>query len=417
MLRRKKLLRRVFGVVALVALLGSIILAGFASTANAAPPALSLNVKSAVLLDYATGQILYEKDADLPIPPASLTKLMTLHLAYKKIAEGAIKKEDKVRISERAWAATMPGSSVMFLEPGQNVTVGEIMKGIAIPSGNDASVAMAEHISGSVDAFVALMNKEAQDLGFKTMRFTDPAGLNPTNVVTAREFAEFARRYIQFHPEALAELHSVVEFTYPMPQNLAPDKQGEKPVTQYNRNTLLGNLEGVDGLKTGFIDESGYNIAVTAKRGDTRWVAVLLGAPGRTEAEGSRNRADAATAVLQWGFANFTTAKPDMPEIKPVRVWKGAANQIGLETDRPVLLTVAKGQETKLIPTVHQETSVTAPVKKGDKLGELIYSADGKEVAKFSLLAADDVKQGGFFKRLWDSIRLTVSGWFNRAKK
>jgi D-alanyl-D-alanine carboxypeptidase (penicillin-binding protein 5/6) len=403
--------------VALIALLGSIILAGFAATANAEPPPLTLNVKAAVLLDFATGQTLYEKDADLPIPPASLTKLMTLHLAYKKIAEGAIKKEDKVRISERAWAATMPGSSVMFLEPGQIVTVGEIMKGIAIPSGNDASIAIAEHISGSVDAFVALMNKEAQDLGFKTMRFTDPAGLNPTNVVTAREFAEFARRYIQMHPEALADLHSVIEFTYPMPANLPADKQGEKPVTQYNRNTLLGNLEGVDGLKTGFIDESGYNIALTAKRGETRWVAVILGAPGKTEAEGSRNRAEAGTAVLQWGFANFTTAKPDVPEIKPVRVWKGAANQIGLETDRPVLLTVAKGQETKLIPTVHQETSVTAPVKKGDKLGELIYSADGKEVAKFSLLAADDVKQGGFFKRLWDTIRLTVSGWFNRAKK
>ncbi|HWI51853.1 MAG TPA: D-alanyl-D-alanine carboxypeptidase family protein, partial [Symbiobacteriaceae bacterium] len=369
-----------------------------------------------VLLDFATGQTLFEKDADLPIPPASLTKLMTLHLAYKKIAEGAIKKEDRINISERAWAAKMIGSSVMFLEPGQIVTVGEIMKGIAIPSGNDAAVAIAEHISGSVDAFVALMNKEAQEMGYKTMKFTDPAGLNPTNMVTAREFADFARRYVQMHPEALTELHSVSEFTYPLPQNLPADKKGTPPVKQYNRNTLLGNIEGVDGLKTGFIEESGYNIALTAKRGETRLVSVILGAPGKTEFEGSRNRAEAGAAILQWGFSNFTTAKPAMPAIKTVRVWKGAANEVALEPDRPVLLTVAKGQETKLIPTVHQEESVTAPVKKGDKLGELIYSADGKEVAKFNLLASHEVKQGGFFKRLWDTIRLTVTGWFNRKK-
>ncbi|HWI64175.1 MAG TPA: D-alanyl-D-alanine carboxypeptidase family protein [Symbiobacteriaceae bacterium] len=413
---RRKLLRRLFGVVALIAILIPILLIGFSAIAKAEPPPLTLNVKSAILLDFATGQVLYTKDADAPIPPASLTKLMTLHLAYKKIAEGAIKKEDKVRISERAWAAKMLGSSVMFLEPGQNVTVGEIMKGIAIPSGNDASNAIAEHISGSIDAFVSLMNKEAQDMGFTTMKFTDPAGLNPTNIVTAREFAEFARRYVAMHPEALPELHSVVEFTYPLPVNLPADKKGTPSVTQYNRNTLLGNIEGVDGLKTGFIEESGYNIALTAKRGETRLVAVILGAPGKNDVEGSRNRAEAGSAILQWGFANFTTAKPAVPTIAPVRVWKGAANEVALEPDRPVLLTVAKGQETKLIPTVHQEASVTAPVKKGDKLGELIYSADGKEIAKFNLLAKEEIKQGNFFKRLWDTIRLTVTGWFNRKK-
>jgi len=412
---RRKQLRRILGVLALIAIVSSL-LVGFTTTAKAAPPELTLNVKSAILLDYATGQTLYTKDADLPIPPASLTKLMTLHLAYKKIAEGAIKKEDKVNIQREAWAATMPGSSVMFLEPGQIVTVGEIMKGIAIPSGNDASVAIAQHIAGSVDAFVALMNKEAQEMGFKSLRFADPAGLSPNNMVTAREFAEFARLYVQMHPEALTDLHSVIEFTYPLPENLPADKKGTPSVKQYNRNTLLGNIEGVDGLKTGFIEESGYNIALTAKRGETRLVAVILGAPGKTEAEGSRNRAEAGAAILQWGFANFTTAKPAVPELKTVRVWKGAANEVALEPDRPVLLTVAKGQETKLIPTVHQEESVTAPVKKGDKLGELIYSADGKEVAKFNLLASQDIKQGGFFKRLWDTIRLTVSGWFNRKK-
>jgi serine-type D-Ala-D-Ala carboxypeptidase (penicillin-binding protein 5/6) len=412
--RHSKTLRRVIGVIALIAMFSSILLMGLAATVKAAPPEMQLQVKSAILLDYATGQTLFEQNADQEIPPASLTKLMTLHLAYKKIAEGAMKKEDKVQIRPEAWAAKMPGSSVMFLEPGQIVTVGEIMKGIAIPSGNDASVAMAQHIAGSIDAFVDLMNKEAQAMGFTKMRFADPAGLSPNNSVTAREFVEFARRYIELHPESLAELHSVEEYTYPSPANLTPDKKDTPPVRQYNRNTLLGVVEGVDGLKTGFIEESGYNIALTAKRGDMRLVGVILGAPGNSDVEGSRNRAEAGTAMLQWGFQNFATVKPDLPEIKPVRVYKGAEPQVTLATAKPVYITVARGLESKLTATVHQEESIIAPVKAGDKLGEIIFAADGQEVTKVPLIAETDVAQGGFFKRLWDTIRLTVMGWFKK---
>lgn len=414
MLHRKSL--RHTAVLTLIALLGSLLIGLVPAPALAAPPTLQLDAKSAILIDFATGQVLFEQNADASIAPASLTKLMTLHLAYKKIAAGEMKKEDLVQIRREAWAATMPGSSVMFLEPGQIVTVGEIMKGIAIPSGNDASVAIAQHIAGSVNAFVEMMNKEAQEMGFTTLHFADPAGLSPENKVTAREFAAFARRYVEMHPEALSELHSVEEFTYPLPQNLPPDKQDTPSVTQYNRNTLLGEVEGVDGLKTGFIDESGYNICLTAKRGDMRLVGVILGVPGATEAEGSARRAQAGTDMLQWGFQNFVTIKPELPAISTVRVWKGAANQVALEPERPVQLTVARGAENSLTSTVHQETSVMAPVTKGQKLGELIFAADGKEVAKFELRAAADVKQGGFFKRLWDTIRLTVAGWFTRRK-
>jgi D-alanyl-D-alanine carboxypeptidase (penicillin-binding protein 5/6) len=415
-LHRKKSLRRRIGVIALIAMLGSLLVGLIAAMpVKAAAPPLTLAAKSAILLDSATGQILFEQDADTPIPPASLTKLMTLHLVYNKIAAGQLKKTDKVNIGTDAWAAKMPGSSVMFLEPGQNVTVGELMKGLAIPSGNDAAIALADHVGGNVDAFVAMMNKEAQDLGFKTMHFADPAGLSPQNVVTAREYAQFARMYIQMHPEALTELHSVTSFSYPQPQNLAPGKT-DKPVTQPNRNSLLGVLEGVDGLKTGFIDESGYNIAVTAKRGDMRLIGVILGVPGRDEVEGSAKRAAAATSLLTWGYQNFITVKPPMPAITPIRVWKGAVSEATPVPDREVYLTVAKGQETKLTSTVHEETSVIAPVKKGDKLGELIFAADGQQVAKFDLVAPADVKQGGIVKRLWDSIRLTVSGWFTKKK-
>lgn len=408
-------LRR-YGVLTLIALFCTSLVALTAAPAQAAPPPLQLEAKSAILMDYETGQVLFEQNPDAAIPPASLTKLMTLHIAYKKIAEGTLKRDDKVTIRPEAWAAKMPGSSVMFLEPGQIVTVDEIMKGIAIPSGNDASVAIAQHIAGTVDSFVALMNKEAQDMGYKSMTFADPAGLSPKNVVSAREFADFARKYVLLHPEALQELHSVKEFTYPQKHNIELGKPFRPTDPQYNRNTLLWNYEGVDGLKTGFIDESGYNIALTAKKGEMRLVAVILGVPGRNEVEGSAKRAAAGAALLNWGFQNFVTVKPQLPNVSQVRVWKGAANQVQLEPQRPVVLTVERGLETKLTPSVTQEESVTAPVKKGDKLGQVVYTADGKEVARIDLVAAADVEQGGFFKRLWDSIRLTVSGWFSKKK-
>jgi D-alanyl-D-alanine carboxypeptidase (penicillin-binding protein 5/6) len=407
---------RSISIVALVALVGSIVLGFLAGIARADAPELKVDAKSAILMDYATGQVLYEKDADVAIPPASLTKLMTLHLAFKKLADGTMKRTDKVIIRPEAWAASMPGSSVMFLEPGQNVTVWEIMQGIAIPSGNDAAVAMAQHIGGSVDGFVAMMNKEAQDMGYKTMHFADPAGLSAANVVTAREFADFARRYIQLHPEALTELHSKMDFTYPKPENLAPDKLSTKPITQPNRNSLLGQFDGVDGLKTGFIEESGYNIALTAKRGDMRLVAIILGVAGRDEVEGSRRRAEQGAATLAWGFQNFVTMKPPVPALATVRVWKGATNEVAIEPDQPIMLTIQRGLESKVTSTVTQESTKMAPIAKGEKLGELIYAAGGKEVARIKLVAANEVKQGGFFKRLWDSLRLWVSGKFTKKK-
>jgi D-alanyl-D-alanine carboxypeptidase (penicillin-binding protein 5/6) len=407
-----KSFRRIVGLIALIAMAVAVLVGVFAGIAQAAPPPIHLDVRSAILIDYATGQVLHEQDADVLIPPASLTKLMTLHLAYQRIAQGGMTREDRVNITPDAWAAKMPGSSVMFLEPGQNVTVGEIMKGIAVPSGNDASIAMAQHMAGTVDAFVSMMNKEAQDMGFEQMTYADPAGLSPRNRSTAREFAEFARQYVRLNADALAELHSVKEYTYPLPQN---NPQNTTAVTQDNRNGLLWTFEGVDGLKTGFIDESGYNIALTAQRGDMRLVAVILGAPGRNPAEGTANREQAGAALLRWGFQNFVTVTPPVPTIPPVRVWKGEGNEVTLEPESPITLTVEHGQENALTTTVQQEASVSAPVQKGQKLGELVYAADGVELARVPLVAAEEVEAGGFFKRLWDSLRLMVTGWLNKG--
>lgn len=411
-------LRRI-GVITLLPLIATLLAGLFAVPAMAAPP-LDLEGKAAVLLDYATGQVLFEKNPDQTIPPASLTKLMTLHLAYKKLAEGKIKREDLVQIRAEAWAAKFNDSSLMFLEPGQKVTVGEIMKGVAIPSGNDASVALAQHIAGSVDAFVTMMNDEATAMGYKNMHFVDPHGLSPNNLVTAGEFADFARRYIQLHPEAMAELHSQKTFAYPTYENLPDDRKAgltpeqHTPITQDNRNGLLWTFEGVDGLKTGYVDEAGFNIALSAKRGEMRLIGVILGVQAPSIPEGTAKREQEGAALLSWGFNNFVTEKPALPEIKPVRVWKGAAAEVALKPAQEVLLTLEKGAQKSLTASVHQEESVIAPVQAGQKLGELIFAADGKEIAKFPLVAADNVAQGGFFKRLWDSLRLLIAGWFKK---
>lgn len=406
-------------VIAALALVAALFTGLFNAPAQAAP-ALDLEAQSVVLLDYATGQVLYEKNPDAVISPASMTKLMTLHLAYKRIAEGKMTREDPVQVSQNAWAAKFPDSSLMFLEPGDKVTVGEIMKGIAIPSGNDASVALAEHIGGTVDAFVQMMNEEAAALGFTTLHFVDPHGLSPENKVTAGEFVRFARLYIQMHPESLEELHSQKTYTYPQWENLSDERQATTtkeahvPIPQDNRNGLLWTYEGVDGLKTGFVDEAGFNLAVTAKKGDMRLVGVLLGIQANSIPEGSAKREADGAALLSWGFNNFVTQKPDLPEIAPVRVWKGTKNEVALKPAQDVVLTLEKGTSQSVTASVKQESSITAPITAGQKLGELVYAADGKEVATFDLVAAEDVGQGGFFKRIWDSLRLWISGFFNR---
>ena len=406
--------------IALVAFLAVLLTGTFTAPAQAAP-ALDLEARSVVLMDFATGQVLYEKNPDEVIAPASLTKLMTLHLAFKRIEAGQMSLDDPVVVSQNAWAANFPDSSLMYLEPGDQVTVGEILKGIAIVSGNDASVALAEHIAGSVSAFVEMMNDEAQALGFTSFHFVDPHGLSAQNKITAREFAEFARLYIQLHPNSLAELHSQKEFSYPQYENLTPARQAvtspeqHVPITQQNRNGLLWTYDGVDGLKTGYVEEAGFNLAVTAQRGGMRLIGVLLGIQADSIPEGTAKREAEGAALLSWGFNNFVTVKPQMPAYNPVRVWKGAANEVNLEPSGGApTLVLEKGLETSLTASVRQEQSIIAPVAKGQKLGEVIFAADGKEVARLDLVAAEEVPQGGFFKRLWDSFRLWINGFFNR---
>lgn len=397
----------------------------FPAPVSAAPAVEACTVnfaKSAIVIDQVTGTVLCETSADLPLAPASLTKIITMGVTLEKVAEKSVALTDKVRIGEDAWAANWPGSSLMFLEPGQQVTLDELLTGLAVASGNDAATAIGDHLSGSVNNFVSVMNQTVKDLGFTSMSFVDPAGLDPKNVITAREFAQFVKYYIDRHPDAIAKYHSVEEIAYPKWENLPPARQAVeskatyKPIEQWNRNGLLGQ-NGIDGLKTGFIDEVGYNIALTAQQGDMRLIAIVLGVQGSDPAQGSARREQDGKDLLAHGFSNFRTVKPELPATKAVKVYKGAAADVTLVAEGAGALTVRKGQEASLTTTVHQESSVIAPVAKGTKLGEVIYSADGEEVGRIDLVASNDVAQGGFFRRIWDGFVLWIQGLIRKVLK
>jgi D-alanyl-D-alanine carboxypeptidase (penicillin-binding protein 5/6) len=377
--------------------------------AAAVLPPLNLRARSAILVDQATGRVLYERNADLELPPASLAKLMTLHLVYQKLAERAISRDDVVRFGPDAYARhQQPGSSLMALEPGQIVTVGELMKGVAIQSGNDAAMALAEFVAGDVGVFTGWMNEECRFLGYRATRYTDPAGVGPGSLVSAREFADFSRRYISLHPESLDELHSLPEFQYPQAHNLP---EGSAPLPQpavtYNHNWLVRGF-GVDGLKTGRYDEENFTLAITAQRGSLRLVAVLLGVPGATLGEGSRRRSEDGLALLSWGFRNFAAVEAPVPALGSLRVWKGELAEVPLEDPGALLVVVRPAEAAALVAVVEAPSSLVAPVRRGQKVGELVYRSGDREVARFDLTAGADVEPAGLLKRVWDSVRMGI---------
>jgi len=279
------------------------------STALNIPPdtAPEIETRAAVLIDAHTGTILYAKNPDDVIPPASLAKLMTMHIAMKEIKEGRASYDEIIPITVESWAQSQPSrSSLMFLEPGQTVTLRELLLGLAVVSGNDAAVAVALRFAPSMRDFANLMTEEARRMGLHVTRFVESSGISGTNITTAAEFAILCRNYISMHPHSMEEFHSVLEFAYPLEENVL-QKNSSRPrtIVQENRNSLLQTFPGADGLKTGFINESGFNIAITAQREGTRFILVLLGGPsGR---RGALIRANDSAALLNWAFDNFKT--------------------------------------------------------------------------------------------------------------
>ena len=376
----------------------------------------SIHAKSAILIDATTGAILFEKNADEEIPPASMTKLVTMYTAFHAAANGEISFDDVVNLPPETWAVNIPpGSSLMFLGKGQHVTVRELFVGMAVASGNDAAIAIADHVSGSVDAFVKRMNGEMERIGLSHTRFVEPSGLSEKNMTTAREFADFCYRYVNEFPEALRAFHSQPKLEYPMAWN-KPEGVHERTIVQYATNKLLGSLEGCDGLKTGFIVESGYNLALTAERKGSRFLSVTMGGPGSSSWHGSALRSKDGEMLIQWAFANYTTVKPAPAEPKAVAVFGGDGKTVLAIPATGEAFTAPKGllgdDQSVTVPAATVELSkwLSAPVAAGQVIGKIDYSANGKIVHTVPLIADRTVTAGSPAARVADWFAEKAAG-------
>ncbi|MDR0555312.1 MAG: D-alanyl-D-alanine carboxypeptidase [Treponema sp.] len=382
---------------------------------DSAAAAPDLGSQAAALLDASTGVLLYAKNAEEEIPPASLTKLMTMHIALNEVYAGKASLDEIVPLPREAWASSQPPrSSRMSLAQGQRVSLQDLFLGMAIPSGNDAAVAVALRFAPTVEEFAALMNQEARRFGLSKTRFVEPSGLSEDNMTTAIEFARFCAAYLSLHPETLKAYHSVRSFAFPRPENV-PEAFQSNPgtVIRRNNNLLLDELEGVDGLKTGYIDESGYNIALTAEREGTRFVAVILGAPAVWG--GERIRDDDGKKLLTWAFEYFKTLRPAIGPVEPVRIWKGKNNQAELIPAYTPVLTVQKERGISVSMERRIIGPVIAPLPKGTALGTMILYDNYGELTRIPLITASEQEQGGFFKRIADSLRLFFSRLFGNG--
>jgi D-alanyl-D-alanine carboxypeptidase (penicillin-binding protein 5/6) len=370
--------------------------------------------QAAVLMDAETGTVLYAKNPDEEISPASLTKLMTIHIALKEAAASGVSLDKTIIPPRESWAINQPPrSSLMFLAAGQKVSLRELLLGLAIPSGNDAAVAMALQFAPSVRGFTELMNQEARRLGLSVTRFVEPSGISEDNMTTAMEFTRFCRIYLRQHPETLAELHSVPEFSYPKIGNVAEAYQ-DRPgtIVQTNHNNLLKSFAGTDGLKTGYIDEAGYNIALTAERQGTRFVAVILGAPAVWG--GDRLRDEDGYKLLSWAFENFKTIRPIIGDIESARLWKGKSKFVELIPGEAPDFTAPVNRGSVLYLGTEITDPLIAPLSANQQVGNLILSDEQGELRRIPLLTAAEYEQGNFFKRCWDEVRLFFRKMFRK---
>ena len=382
------------------------------------PANLTVHSGSAILIDAATGSILYEKNADAVIPPASMTKLVVMYVVFQEIATGRISLDDVVPLPPESWAINAPPqSSLMFLAEGQIVTLRELLLGLAVASGNDAAMAVAHYVSGSVDAFVQRMNREMELLGLEKTRFVEPSGYSELNLTTPREFAAFARVYLSRYPESLENFHSQPSISYPQEHNLAEWHKGEgknQPIFQQSTNKLLGVLPGCDGLKTGFIYESGYNLSLTAQRGKTRFISITMKGPGTGSVEGNRYRVADGTTLMEWAFSCFATHFKQ--NIKPVSVpvLGGGKNKVSVVPAHTTPLTVPalfKEQSPSMAASaittqISIPAYVHAPLQTGDVVGKVTYVLGDVVLEEVPLIAVTSVEKGNGFKQLVDKLAL-----------
>ena len=378
--------------------MAGLVMAGQAGAFGQIPSPPEVALKSYILVDAASGEVLASQNPDEPMHPASLTKMMTAYLAEMELAAGNIKLDDEVLVSEKAWSL---GGSTMFIEVGERVSVEDLLKGIIIISGNDASVALAEYIAGSEDAFAQLMTSTAQRLGMNNTQFQNASGWPVADhYSSARDLATLSKHIVEDFPEQYG-LYAEKYFQYGV------DKKTGKPLRrQANRNRLLWTNPHVDGLKTGHIEDTGYHLAVTSKRDGRRLIVVLLGSSGE------KQRADDAQKLLTYGFRFFENVdvKKAGEPLQTVKVWKGEINDIPVGITDDLIVTVPRGTGKNLTASLVIDPKLEAPIARGQTVGTVKVMLDDDVVREVPLTAMQSVEPGSFLKRLWDSIVLFFTG-------
>ncbi|MBK6350471.1 MAG: D-alanyl-D-alanine carboxypeptidase [Proteobacteria bacterium] len=359
--------------------------------ATALPPPPQLNARSFIVIDHASGRVLAALQPDSRQEPASLTKLMTAYVVFHSLKEGRIKLGDLVTVSENAWRQASPklGGSAMYIEVGTQVSVENLLQGMIVQSGNDATVALAEHVAGTEATFVQMMNNFAKRLGLTGTHFTDAAGMpNPEQYITARDAALLANALIHEFP-AYYKWYSQKEFTW-------------NDITQQNRNGLLWRDPSVDGVKTGHTKSAGYCLVTSAKRGDMRLVSAVMGT------DSMRAREEASAALLNYGFNFFETKRiyaAGQP-LSTMRVWKGKQDEVGLTVGRDLYVTNQRGHVSSVKADFELPETLVAPLTKNKSVGKAKIVVDGQTMATYDLYPTADVPAAGFFGRAWDSLRL-----------
>jgi len=353
-----------------------------------APP--SVNAKAHILIDFTTGKVIAEENADSLLAPASLTKMMTSYIIGKELLAGNINSDDQVKISEAAWAKNFPDSSKMFIEVGTEVSVDLLNQGIIVASGNDACVAMAEHIAGSESAFADLMNAHAEQLGMSSSFFENSHGLDSQeHKTTARDMAVLATALIRDVPEEY-KVYKQKSFTY-------------NNIKQYNRNSLLWDKSmNVDGLKTGHTSQAGYSLVTSAIKGNMRLISVVMG----TESE--RARKVESKKLLNYGFRFFETYTPYDAGEKFVtnRVWMGDVPEVDLGIVKSTPITIPRGQRKNLEANFELSKQLIAPLAKDEVVGKVFLQLDGEDIAEYPLVTLQEINEGGMFSRLVDYVKL-----------
>lgn len=361
-------------------------------------PAPQINAQTYVLMDYNSGAILASLNPDQRQHPASLTKMMTSYVIGDAIKSGRIKGSDTVTVTESSWGQKFPGSSKMFLNLNQQVSIDDLNRGIIVVSGNDACVAAAEHISGSQAAFIDVMNKYVQQFGLKNTHFATVHGLDdPNQYSSARDMAIIGQRLIRDLPEEY-KIYAEKEFTF-------------NKIKQPNRNGLLWDKTmNVDGMKTGHTDKAGYNLVASAYNSNTRLISVVMGV------DSIKGREVESKKLLQWGFANFETVKPLAAgqSVSEQSVYYGELNKVQLGTLQDSFITVPKGKTGELKARyVLEKKTLEAPLSKGQVVGKVIYQLNDKDVASVDLQVMQNVEEAGFIGKAFDWVILTIKGLFN----